>query len=610
MSLPRIQNWHIVLLGACIVLAVLLSACIVQPQPTPIVQASATPSSTATATASATPTSTPTPTPTPTAPPASVLGDLRQPLLSTPAPRRGAPCGVVDLLDFPLNPPDALNARGGTDYGVYRERFNGIHAGEDWGIGGGSLGRPVYSIGHGQVTYAEPRGWGVDIGTVIIRHVFSDSTTILSFYGHLDPPSVELRAGNCVARGDLIGRIGKPSTPPHLHFEIRSHMPAMPGPGYWSVDPSLAGWKPPSQFIWNNRMAALPGVAWIWSFTPDFKQSLGILNGDTFVAADDEQLVGIALADGQLGWSLPITDIQTSAALINADHTLIYTCDQRGRVGAFAPPEPAPGKSLPSPAKLWQLKLDAVGIPALVPLPDGGVAVYMYGRLFGVSRNGKLLWKLNSIPSPFEWTLAGDRLILTGSNTKSPIWVIDRTEPMTWTAQISGKPVVAGDQFFIYGQEGIYHLNPETRSPELLYVLPRAWPELGDMIALPDGGLLVAHMEQSDQRLIALNADGSLRWQRSYAHAVRGKPHLLAVGNRVYVALQEAFTYSNIVEVLGLDVDTTGLTRIFRGGTRNAITGDAEVWALGDDRLLINVANSSLVALDARLALEASAVTR
>ena len=119
--------------------------------------------------------------------------DLRAQRLTTPVAQRGAPCGVVDLLDFPLGAPDGQDASARWPFGRYSERYKGIHAGEDWVYDfGSSLGKPVYTIGHGQVLYAEPWGWGGDKGTIIIRHVFADGSTIMSFYGHLDPPSVVL----------------------------------------------------------------------------------------------------------------------------------------------------------------------------------------------------------------------------------------------------------------------------------------------------------------------------------------------------------------------------------------------------------------------------------
>ncbi len=68
---------------------------------------------TATATTTPLPTSTPTLVPTPTAAPLFVFTGLRTYRAIDPTPQRGAPCGVVDFFDFPLDAPDgaAANAR-------------------------------------------------------------------------------------------------------------------------------------------------------------------------------------------------------------------------------------------------------------------------------------------------------------------------------------------------------------------------------------------------------------------------------------------------------------------------------------------------------------------
>ena len=71
-----------------------------------------------------------------------------------------------------------------------------------------------YAIGHGRVVWAHPNGWGTDKGVIIIRHTFADGSAVLSFYGHMDPESVTLRAGECVVRGQHIANIGQPRTPP------------------------------------------------------------------------------------------------------------------------------------------------------------------------------------------------------------------------------------------------------------------------------------------------------------------------------------------------------------------------------------------------------------
>ncbi|HZY45078.1 MAG TPA: M23 family metallopeptidase, partial [Anaerolineae bacterium] len=86
---------------------------------------------------------------------------------------------------------------------------------------------------------------------VIVRHVFNDGRTILSFYGHLDPPSVVLNVGDCVERGQQVGEIGKPRGRPHLHFEIRHHLPARPVP---ATGRSIQLWRV------GNRRASTSGT--------------------------------------------------------------------------------------------------------------------------------------------------------------------------------------------------------------------------------------------------------------------------------------------------------------------------------------------------------------
>ena len=545
------------------------------------------PSATPSPSPSLTPTVTPTPsptftaTPTPTAPPATVVGDLRTARLSTPAPRRGVPCGVVDLLDFPIDPPNAELARGGTDFGVFRARYQGIHAGEDWGwsIRSSSAGKPVHSIGHGQVTYAEPYGWGGDGGTVIVRHFFQDGSTILSFYGHLNPPSVTLRTGDCVTRGAQIGQIGERPFPTHLHFEIRSHMPGMPGPGYWSIDPSLAGWQPPSVYIWNNRVTGLPGVQWQRPFASRSRKSVGLLNQNTFVVMDNQQLIGLNVSNGSLRWSIPISET-TSAAVVDATIAIIYTANQLGQVQAWGPPYFDVGALKPGHAPLWEIQLGGVGIPTLVPLPGGGVALHTQRQLFGLSADGRLLWEHGPLDSPLNWTLASDHLILASAGADAMVWEIQRANPPTPAARIGGRLVASDGQVFVYNSTGVYRLSPDLQAASLIYLLPRAFPDTGDAIALPNGGVLVAHADQADARLIALNADGTLRWQRSYAparqarSAAQAKARLVASDSHVYLVLHNDLSTSNVTDIFGVGTDGNRLVRIFAGGTRNLLQED------------------------------------
>ena len=116
---------------------------------------------------------------------------------------------LCDGFDFPVGKPDGK--------GYYRSRGLRLksprHMGEDWnGNGGGNtdLGDPVYSVGHGVVTYAaDARGaWGK---VVIVRHAFREpkSGKVLccqTLYSHLNDINVVL--GQLVLRGTQVGTIG------------------------------------------------------------------------------------------------------------------------------------------------------------------------------------------------------------------------------------------------------------------------------------------------------------------------------------------------------------------------------------------------------------------
>ncbi|MCD7798925.1 MAG: M23 family metallopeptidase [Akkermansiaceae bacterium] len=130
---------------------------------------------------------------------------------------------LADGFDYPVGKPDAA--------GYYKSRGLRLkkprHLGEDWnGIKGGNsdLGDPVYTIGHGLVTYAaDARGaWGK---VVIVRHAFRDPGTkkILccqTLYAHLD--EIKVKTGQLVRRGDMVGTIGtnRGMYPAHLHAEL------------------------------------------------------------------------------------------------------------------------------------------------------------------------------------------------------------------------------------------------------------------------------------------------------------------------------------------------------------------------------------------------------
>jgi hypothetical protein len=129
---------------------------------------------------------------------------------------------------------------------------------------------------------------------------------------------------------------------------------------------------------------------------------------------------------------------------------------------------------------------------------------------------------------------------------------------------------------------------------------------------LPDEGVLLAHMEYSDKCLIVLNADDTLRWQRSYADIIQGKISLQALNDRVYAVVQTEtrpasavpFDTSSEITIFAIDTDTAELIRIFTGATRRPDPELTAVYPVGEEHFLINLGGVSLTLFDPQSAIK------
>ncbi|NIR02163.1 MAG: PQQ-binding-like beta-propeller repeat protein, partial [Gemmatimonadales bacterium] len=309
-----------------------------------------------------------------------------------------------------------------------------------------------------------------------------------------------------------------------------------------------------------------------------------MLKDGTFVAVDGFRLVGIDVDGASLRWSQPIS-FASPAVMIDAGGSTLYTANRAGEVEAFRPPirqdaNPSPGDE-PSLGSLWKFEHEGRGTPMLMPLPDGGVAVAVQNQMFGLSQGGRLMWKQDIDSRLFDWALTRERLLFTVSESDGPVWSVDRSGPMAWQAPVTGRVVVAGEGIFLYATDGIYRLDPETLDIERLYAFPRGFPSSGDIVALPDGGLLVAHQDAYDRRLIALNKDGTLRWERSVSGILRGWQRLLILGGRPFLVSQNyTSAASDEISVFAIDLDSTELTRLFTAGSRSVLPGSTSAFVV------------------------------
>ena len=96
------------------------------------------------------------------------------------------------------------------------------HLGAD--LGNRTAGDTVRAAAAGIVVCGRAHDWEQGYGWyVTVAHRLGDGSIVYSVYAHLRPGSVQVVAGDCVAAGDPIGRVGRSgrASTDHLHFEVR-----------------------------------------------------------------------------------------------------------------------------------------------------------------------------------------------------------------------------------------------------------------------------------------------------------------------------------------------------------------------------------------------------
>ena len=565
----------------------------ITPSPTPTLTNTPAPTNTATPTATPTHTATPTPTPTPTTEPVTISGD---PVAFTLRERETAfrsRCGTVDTLDFPMDPPDGDQfSRSGSDFGVFRSRYDKYHAGEDWWQRGGALGEPVYSIGHGRVTYAQPLGWGRDKGVIIIEHLFSDGRKILSFYGHLDEESFEVYTGECVQRGELLAKIGKPKTPPHLHFEMREHEPEKTLGGYWSVDPRTAGWVWPSMRIWEERMRASAGVAWVRPFEATGTWNLGQLPSGRLGILENSKFIAVDLMSGEQRQFLTALEAPTNAVVSGKkffvtqkdDVGLIYNFNDNNTLNAKVAGE------FPTQPNNNQM----------IARPRGGIIVAAENTLVGIDESGERLWQVEIGGRLYDYTIHEESIYFTTVGGDSSIWEIQAAESPQKVANIGGLLATSGKYLWVYEGEGIYRMELETGTKVLEEVKHLSEGDLGrsDILALPNGGLLIAHVDRDDRRLFSFSSDGQVTWERSYRELPRGSQNLVMANGFPYLISKGGATSAGEITIYEIDIQNSHLDRIFLGGTRFGFVPETWIMSINDSQILINIGGGAMTLFD------------
>ena len=406
-----------------------------------------------------------------------------------------AQCGLVDRLDFPIDTTVFTRVQ---DYASASVRHQGrYHTGEDW-YGGrdASLGQVVRAMAAGRVTYAAPQGWGRDGGVVILEHAMPDDTVVYSVYGHITESDLVAFPTplTCVSAGDPIGVIADVRPAPHVHFEVKTNNPTLPGAGYAWEDPSATGWLRPSQFVRDWQTWLQPAHAWHYRLnTSAGPQPPPVPLDDNSLIFMDAGRIGRLTPDGRNLWR--VAPDQPVAALVPyADSALIVYADGTlqpvGRDGALG--------------ERWAVSFT----PDSAPMPLGGRLVFHLASnaLAALDLDTRqIVWSLRDMPPVVRWHSAGNLLALMGAD--GGLRVVSADGALLDTAQVRAGAAFATSAdggLLAYTSGGLWRVGDDgTWTPFLETAGPggasAALAFSGGTLYLFDGAVLSARTGAGEQ---------------------------------------------------------------------------------------------------------------
>jgi len=435
-------------------------------------------------------------------------------------PLLDAPCGVVDAIAYPV---DGISVEH-DDFGLYRASFGGLHTGIDMAFG--RYGDPVRAAARGRVTLADPNGWYLEKGVVIIEHVFPDGSLYYTLYGHMEQINGHQfpQVGACVQLGDVIGAVGHPECcAPHLHYEIRRMDGLTGGPGYSSVDPLLGGWLHPIDFTERWQLELSPAFrAMRVANSPPLSPPIFLADGGLLLAEEDQ--IERQAADGTVVWRLDVAGL-VGMVVLPDNRILALTGDSHiyvinnGQFGAIWQPDDTPT----SPPLLF-----GAGIAFLTN--DRRVASY--------SPDGKRLWRTAPLGDHIErYAISGEQIAVgSGDAGGFKLSVIDATGKVAYQAAAPAPivPIAAPDGFYLLVASQIGHLDRSYNWHPLLDI-GQAFGRSAQAVFDRNGNVVV--YPGYNAQLLAFSPDGSRRWQADLPGPPLQPPELAIGTNCTVLAL-------------------------------------------------------------------------
>ncbi|MFN8530301.1 MAG: peptidoglycan DD-metalloendopeptidase family protein [Anaerolineae bacterium] len=484
-------------------------------------------------------------------------------------------CDSVTSIRFPV---DTGTFQIMQDFGAPSPRHQGrYHTGEDWyGGRGTSIGQTVYAIANGRVTFSSPGAWGRDGGVIIIEHTFPDGTVAYSMYGHIAegngigfPPVL-----SCVREGDPLAVIQDIRPAPHVHFEIRTNNPDVPGAGYVWDFPTLGGWRRPSKFILNWQLWLSRAHRWHLDLADEAGPiSPPVSFNDNSLIYLDADRVSRVSSDGRVLWRVNLDQPAVGVIPYQDAVAVLYASGSLRQIYADG-----------SLGEQWNLGLTFDGAPVIA---RDLVLLHTADRqVVALDSNAHtIFWRIADMP-PIERAAAGASAIglITADNHLFTLSYAGEIVDQAVLREPGALIADADDQggLLAFTRGGFWRISPTGE-----WALP--------LTDTPFGGESAAIEREADGRvygfdgftLRAYQPDLSVRWTVDLP-GVQGQTQLESTGDFVILTS----SYGTIAAVRAADGAVCNAGRIF--GDRRS-----QLWsALGSDGLLRVFTADQIIGLD------------
>ncbi len=509
--------------------------------------------------------------------------------LSAPIPlqAQSAPCGVVDAIDYPIDISDTLENRY-DDFGLYRQRFGGIHTGFDLAFN--RQGDPIYAAARGLVTYADPEGWDTEKGVVIVKHNMPDGSIAYSLYGHMEQtddihfPTV----GTCVELGDIVGVEGWPSLGlPHLHFEFRNFLPDDGGPGYVLDNPLLEGWYNPLDFIDMWRIRLQSGYVESVSYT-DVPSLPPLLMNDGVTVIANTDVIEAFSRQGTRLWQVTTTGVITGIIGLPDNRIVAHTRDGQAltlRDGRFL--------------GVWSVS----GGPdaPVVALGETLVFVTDSGGLTAYTPQGDTLWTVEAdetVISVVDFSTNGAQVALALRVPGGVLWrLVNGDGTVAYTTTFEHTPLIApvmrGGWLALDGS-ALYHFSDMGEQRQMAVITP-APGRTGRLTADLVGNAYI-YLATGTTPLISISATGQPRWRGSYPAAPSALAPLLRTDEGCLLYALDEDGLLNIFNAQDGSLITQ--KQLYAGGIRNGSPRARLLQPLDADQILVSAGFLSSVIFD------------